>query len=518
MKIKLNKSNTLIKFSVIFFLVIGIFFRFANIDTKSYWRDEVFTSFMISGYCGEEIVENIGNGDILTIKDLEKYQTPNSEKNLKDMLIAKAQCDSQHPPLYYVIARFWAIIFGNSPASLRSLSAIIGLLIFPAFYWLCVELFEVKEVGWFAITLISVSLFHVMYAQEARPYSLWTITTLFSCSALLRAIRFKDSLGCWAIYIVTAVVGIYTFPFTVFTLIGHGLYVLITERFRLSKTLVFFLVSSLLIVLCFFPWILVIFKYTTPENNAGGSWLKQEVGLSYLAKMWALNLSYIFLSAKPRIYTFILILEAYSMYYVFRKTPERIWLFIFTLTFSIAIPLLLVDIFLGYKITKVARYMIPVYLGIQLAVAYVFTDHILLSSSKQIWKKRIWLIVMIMIVALGFWSCTRYINAEQGWNKGNLENIPMAQIINNYTSPLIIGEVNGYSKLTSIFSVSYMLNPKVKYQLLDEPHQFRVNNNLNDFTGIFLLNPSKYLLEIVEENGYSIDQTYKKLPLIKIKK
>ncbi len=234
--------------------------------------------------------------------------------------------------------------------------------------------------------------------------------------------------------------------------------------------------------------------------------------------MWALNLSKIFVSAKPRIYTFILILEAYSMYYVFRKTPERIWLFIFTLTFSIAIPFLLVDVFLGYKITKVARYMIPVYLGIQLAVAYVFTDHILLSSSKQIWKKRIWLIVMIMIVALGFWSCTRYINAEQGWNKGNLENIPMAQIINNYTSPLIIGEVNGYSKLTSIFSVSYMLNPKVKYQLLDEPHQFRVNNNLNDFTGIFLLNPSKDLLEIVEDNDYSIDKTYKKLPLIKIKK
>ncbi len=325
-------------------------------------------------------------------------------------------------------------------------------------------------------------------------------------------------MGCWAIYIVTAVVGIYTFPFTVFTLIGHGLYVLITERFRLSKTLVFFLVYSLLIVLCFFSWILVIFKYTTPENNAGGSWLKKEVDLSYLAKMWALNLSYIFLSAKPRIYTFILILEAYSMYYVFRKTPERIWLFIFTLTFSISIPFLLIDVFLGYQITKVARYIIPVYLGIQLAVAYVFADHILLSSYKQISKKIIWLIVMIMIVALGFWSCTRYINAEQGWNKGNIENTPIAQIINNYTSPLIIGEVNGYSKLTSIFSVSYMLNPKVKYQLLDEPHQFRVNNNLNDFTGIFLLNPSKDLLEIVEDNGYSIDQTYKKLPLIKIKK
>ncbi len=118
--------------------------------------------------------------------------------------------------------------------------------------------------------------------------------------------------------------------------------------------------------------------------------------------------------------------------------------------------------------------MIPVYLGIQLAVAYLFAYHIFVSPSKQICKKIIWLIVMIMIMTLGFWSCTRYINAEKGWNKGNLGNIPMAQVINSYTSPLI------------------------------------------NFTIIFLWKPSQDLLEIVESNTYSIDKTYKKLGLTQI--
>jgi hypothetical protein len=89
-----------------------------------------------------------------------------------------------------------------------------------------------------------------------------------------------------------------------------------------------------------------------------------------------------------------------------------------------------------------------------------------------------------MLVSQGFYvkvlgmiieTYSRYINAKQGGNKGNLDNIPMAQTINSYTSPLIIGEVNSYPKLTSIISLSYMLNPKVKYQLLDEPNKFILN-------------------------------------------
>jgi uncharacterized membrane protein len=512
-RLKAGRIGVLVKFIVIILLAIGILLRFTNLDQKAFWRDEVFNSFMISGYNQQKVIEQLGDGRIITIDDLQKYQTPNQEKNLKAMVINKAQSDPQHPPLYYILARYWAIIFGNSPTSMRGFSAFVSLLIFPAFYWLCLELFENKSVGWFAIALTSVSLFHVMYAQEARPYSLWTVTTLLSSAAILKAIKFKDSLICWGIYVITAVAGIYTFPFTVFTLIGQGIYLLVIEGFHFNKTVKYFLICCFLIILCFLPWVFAIFQYTTPENNAASSWLKGEYQLSYLVQGWFLNISYIFLSAKPRVSIFIIALVIYSIYYVFRETSKRVWLFIFSITFSLAIPFALVDLFLGYRITTVTRYMIPVYLGIQLAVTYLFADQILLKSSNKLWQKRVWLMIMTITIALGLWSCLRFINADRGWNKGNLENIPLAEIINQYSSPLIIveGEAN---KLSNLISLSYMLESKARFQLITKPEQLLIDNN---FTDLFLLYSSSELLRLVENQGYIIDETYPKLPLVKIK-
>lgn len=45
------------------------------------------------------------------------------------------------------------------------------------------------------MALIAVSPFHVLYAQEAREYSLWTVTILLSSAALLRAMRVKTKLS-----------------------------------------------------------------------------------------------------------------------------------------------------------------------------------------------------------------------------------------------------------------------------------------------------------------------------------
>jgi uncharacterized membrane protein len=46
--LSMRKSDGL-RFLVITLLVLGIFFRFVNIDRKIYWGDEVFTSLRISG-------------------------------------------------------------------------------------------------------------------------------------------------------------------------------------------------------------------------------------------------------------------------------------------------------------------------------------------------------------------------------------------------------------------------------------------------------------------------------------
>jgi uncharacterized membrane protein len=67
-------------FSHHYLLVLGIFFRFANLDRKVYWFDEVFTSKWISGYTEKEVVQQVYDGRIIGVEDLQMYQRLSPEK------------------------------------------------------------------------------------------------------------------------------------------------------------------------------------------------------------------------------------------------------------------------------------------------------------------------------------------------------------------------------------------------------------------------------------------------------
>ena len=134
-------------------LVIGIFFRFTNLDRKFYWVDETYTSLRVSGYTEVEMLTQISYQQIISPSDLQKYQQINSETNLTDTLHSLVTQDPQHPPLYYILARHWAQWFGSSVTAMRSSASVISLLVFPAIYWLAWELFESSAVAWMAIAI-----------------------------------------------------------------------------------------------------------------------------------------------------------------------------------------------------------------------------------------------------------------------------------------------------------------------------------------------------------------------------
>ncbi len=120
------------RFFLIAVLVIGIFFRFVNLDQKLYWRDETFTSLRIYGYTKQELTNEVTDGKIITKDFFQNYQKPNPEKGLFDVLKSLALEDPKHPPLYFVMTRLWTEIFGDSVAIIRSFSAFVSLLVFPS--------------------------------------------------------------------------------------------------------------------------------------------------------------------------------------------------------------------------------------------------------------------------------------------------------------------------------------------------------------------------------------------------
>lgn len=249
-----------LKILVIFLIGLGIFFRFAHLGQKAIWYDEAFTSLAISGHTVAEVRQEVFNEGIIPVAALDKYQHLNPDRGVNDTVRYLITSDPQHPPLYYAMVRLWAQVFGDSAVQVRSLSAAISLLIFPSVYWLCIELFESKVVGWVAIALMAVSPLEIFFAQEARQYGLWMVTILVSSAALLRTIR-RETFWNWAIYALTLAVGLYTHLFTALVAMAHGIYVASQQRFRFNKTLANYLLGTTVGLFIFLPWIFVLITH-----------------------------------------------------------------------------------------------------------------------------------------------------------------------------------------------------------------------------------------------------------------
>ncbi|MEH1779216.1 MAG: glycosyltransferase family 39 protein [Nostoc sp.] len=495
-------SKSWLRFLMIIILVIGVFFRFVNLDRKIYWNDEVYSSLRISGYLESEMNDRLRNGRLVSLEDLQKYQYPNSEKNTIDTIKGLISEESQVVPLYFVILRFWVEWFGNSVAVIRSLSAFISLLTFPCLYWLCKELFGSSLIGWMSIALIAVSPIHVLYAQEARTYSLWIVAILISSIALLRAMRLKTKVS-WCIYAATLSLGFYSHLFFTWIALGQGVYVAVIERLRLSKTSINYLFSALAGVITFLPWIWIIITHPTPDKL---SWANAKQTLFESAIRWVGIISRAFLdvgigSSEPLKFNIALIfcifiilaLIIYSIYVLCRRTSKEVWLFILILIGSVALPLLAVDLLFEKQSTS-TRYLLPVVLGMQLAVAYLFTIK-LTSISPKIWQKKLWSLVVSIVLISGIVSCMLSFQAQLWWIKvpQRYQEYPeIANILSKTNKPLLISDAD----MIFIQTLGHLLDPKVRFQFVPQEQLPEITNG---FTDIFLFKPSDFLKAGIEK-------------------
>jgi len=487
-------------------LVLGIFFRFVNLDQKAYWGDETATSLRISGYRFAELKQVVLRGEEMSVKNLQEYQYPNSAKGLSDLFKGLAIEEPQLPPFYFMMVRFWVQWFGNSVAVTRSFSAVVSLLAFPCIYWLCQELFESSLTGWVAMALIAISPFHVLYAQEARPYSLWTVTILLSSAALLRAIRLKTKLS-WSVYAAALALGIYTSVLSGLVALGHGIYVVAHERFRFSKTVMAYLCASLTGLLLFLPWVVAIIpNFSSADGRT--SWTQTIVPLTSLVKTWILNLSRIFFDLNDIfryrnlfLYIVIITLVVYSVYFLYSQTPKRVWLFILTLIGVTALAFVLPDFILGGRRSSVIRYLIPCYLGIQIAIAYLLATKITLMPVK-LWRQKLWQLVTVALISSGVVSCAVISQTETWWYKyREIYDPVVAKIINQSAHPLVI------SPWFNLITLNHVLAPQVRIQ--DIRQQIELNSLEKSFSDVFVHNSKETLEVLLKKNpSYRIEKIY----------
>ena len=384
----------------------------------------------------------------------------------------------RHSPLYYVLARLGMELFGSSIKVTRSIAALISLFSLPCIYFLAQELFNSRLVGAISITLLAVSPVHLLYAQEAREYSLLAVTILFSSWMLLRAMRIKSK-NAWLMYSISVALGLYTHPLAMLAFISHGIYGGIITRFSWKRFLAQYILASGGGILLFSPWIWVFIF----NGDGVGGWIEREISLHVWLQRWCLNLGSIFFDlqisygdrlfdvqtgqdslldfSNPITYSLIptLLLIAYSLYYLTRYGKHSS-LFILLLIGMSAALLGLPDLISGGQRSTISRYIIPVHLGIELAVAYCLTAKITNPKTSQK-QRRLWQVIAIVLVSGGLWCSGNIVTADTWWNKySSYYNPQISKIIQQSSTPLIIGSSERISRLTSL---SYLVPAQTKF-------------------------------------------------------
>ncbi len=147
-------------------LMLATFLRCYHIGFQSLWLDEIFTL-------------NISN-PALTFDEF------NYEMILREGF----------PYLYFYILDFFYTIFGYSPETARIVSAIGGVLGVYAVYLFTKEVFT-KNAGLIAAFLIAINEYNIQISQDARPYSLYLMATVFSfyrLTVFLKAPTLKNAI------------------------------------------------------------------------------------------------------------------------------------------------------------------------------------------------------------------------------------------------------------------------------------------------------------------------------------
>lgn len=532
---------------IIILIFLGLYFRVVHLANSVYWVDEVATSIRIAGYTKQQVTEQLATGRWLTVEDLQFYQRLSPGKSWSDTLTALTH-SPEHTPLYFLLARLWVQGFGSSVTAIRSLSVLLSILTLPCLFWLCLELWQSAAVGWIAAGLMSVSPFFVAYAQEARPYSLWTMILLLSAVALLRSMRLNRCVS-WGLYTITLVLGLYTSLLTILVVVGHGIYVLVMERFRLTKRVKNYLISLGCGLMAFGLWGVVIVQHwgALQDNTV---WMRVPMNILPMIAIWFYSLAVLFFDVPVSTHSVpILLIElifsgvvvsfmGIAIYLLCAQTCKRIWLFVLTFCFTTPLALILIDLVLTDQFSTAARYFIPCHLGILLAIAYFLKKQLLknhistnninflvLSNKQKGWK---WM--ALILISISLFSCLSQLRQPPKYQKSrNLHNQPIAAILNQAIAPVLLAD----SKQTlDLISLSYVLKSAIKIQILPEPlllskleqlqleqsqlERSQLEQSQSDHCNpLFLFNPSTLLqTKIREKHHFVLNEVYRPKQLI----
>lgn len=211
-------------------LVGGLTLRLYSLTKISLWHDEAFSALMLR-YPWSEMMQRLA-ADV-------------------------------HPPLYYILLRFWVGIFGESVFWLRGFSVFCGVLAIWLTYYIVEKYFANKKAAILSALFLAVNFFQIHRGSlEARMYTLGVLLLLAATASLLSALYYRGTTKkSWMLYMLFAVFGaslIYTHYYLAFNLIALGIYALgymIKNYGKEWRKYLPFFGSTVAVAILYIPWI-----------------------------------------------------------------------------------------------------------------------------------------------------------------------------------------------------------------------------------------------------------------------
>jgi uncharacterized membrane protein len=210
-----------------------------RLTAKAPWTDEFATIVFSLGHT----FATVPLDQALSINDLLQPIQPNPNSGIADV-IHHLLTQSNHPPLYFVLAHQWMRLFPPEAGlvsmwAARSLPALFGTLSIPAMFGMGYLAFRSRLVGQMAAAMMAVSPFGIFLAQEARHYTLAILFVIASVCCLIVAVqsihhRTPLSIKVGLTWIVINTLGVATHYFFTLTLGAEAL-VLLAVAWRQGK-------------------------------------------------------------------------------------------------------------------------------------------------------------------------------------------------------------------------------------------------------------------------------------------
>jgi mannosyltransferase len=259
-------------------LALGSALRFHRLDRESLWVDEIFSV------------------------EIARQPWP--------ALLAATGQDG-HPPLYDAALRIWIGAFGESEATVRRLSAVMGVLTLAAFFALAARLLPTSG-ALIATLLLACSPYHVYYSQEARNYALLLLLTVLSYLGLVVCDERPERRGRALAYVAATVLLLYTHVYGFFVWAAQIPWITVRARkrddwwARLWPTIA---IGVLVLPWFFAPWTALLLRQT----NAGTTGL-------HLARptLWAVITSVYQFTGSPFAAVVVLPAAALEVYHALR--------------------------------------------------------------------------------------------------------------------------------------------------------------------------------------------------------